>query len=203
MTIFWNMAKAAPSFVYNPFAMSIGMHAPFGLFGSSAYFAQNYLRKLPIFTVPSPVRHAIKRSTNPVSINTKIQDNDFWKKLGYNAQKGLELAKQAVSHVVGFIGYCARYVKNAIARTGLGKYESGHAYQQISNLRNNKNFKEISPNGVNLKSLPAGCVLVYDKGVSGYSKSYGHIEITTGTGKAVSDGVTNNLRKPTAIFIPV
>ena len=70
-------------------------------------------------------------------------------------------------------------------------------------LKNNKNFKQISPEGVDLKKLPAGCVLVFGRGKSGYSSSYGHTEITTGTGKAVSDGITNNLRKPSAIFIPV
>ena len=46
--------------------------------------------------------------------------------------------------------------------------------------------------------------MVYDKGVQGYSASYGHTEITTGDGRAVSDGITNNLyKKPSSIFIPV
>ena len=71
-------------------------------------------------------------------------------------------------------------------------------------LKNNKNFKEISPEGIDVGKLPAGCVLVYDKGVEGYSKRYGHTEITTGDGRAVSDGITKNLcKKPSAIFIPV
>ena len=75
--------------------------------------------------------------------------------------------------------------------------------QSQKQVQANKNFKEINPNGVDLKKLPAGCVLVYGKGVAGYSKKYGHTEITTGNGKAVSDGVTQNLhRKPTAIFMP-
>ena len=71
-------------------------------------------------------------------------------------------------------------------------------------MENNKNFEEISPTDVNVKDLPAGCVLVYDKGARGYSKKYGHTEITTGDGRAVSDGITRNLhRKPSAIFVPI
>ena len=138
------------------------------------------------------------------SILGQNQNASLWKRLGYSAKKGWELAKKAVSGAVGFIGKCARYVKNAISKAGLGKYEYGNACDMVSIMRRNKNFKEINPNGVDLKKLPAGCVLVYGKGVAGYSKKYGHTEITTGNGKAVSDGVTQNLhRKPTAIFMPV
>ncbi len=102
------------------------------------------------------------------------------------------------------IGDCALYVKAAIRDVGLGAYQYGHAYQMTSILRNNPNFKEISPRSVNLKDLPAGCVLVYNKGVGGYSKDYGHTEITTGNGSAVSDFITKKLKKtPSTIFIPV
>ena len=71
-------------------------------------------------------------------------------------------------------------------------------------LRKNSNFKELSPSSVDVKKLPAGCILVYGRGVSGYSKEYGHIEITTGDGRAVSDGITKHLRNnPTAVFMPI
>ena len=138
------------------------------------------------------------------SLNTSTQNLSFWKRLGYCATSGLSLAKTAVQKAVGFTGFCAKYVKNAIAAAGLGSYVKGHAYQMISILRANKNFKEIPVGSVDPKKLPAGCILVYGKGQAGYSKRYGHTEITTGTGRAVSDGITNNI-KPNiaAIFIPV
>lgn len=142
-------------------------------------------------------------SSKGVKVGNKTQNLSFWKKLGYCVDAGVKLAKTAASAVVGWISKCAKYVKNAIARAGLGKYQQGHAYQTADILRKNPKFKEISPDGVNLKTLPAGCVLVYDRGKSGYSSRYGHTEITTGQGTAVSDGVTHNIRKPTAIFIPV
>ena len=186
---------------YNPFSTSI-----FNSFVPTN-FASMPLMRLPIFpsfnfgklTLSSP-----SYLSKGASILGQNQNASLWKRLGYSAKKGWELAKKVVSGAVGFIGKCARYVKNAISKAGLGKYEYGNACDMVSIMRRNKNFKEINPNGVDLKKLPAGCVLVYGKGVAGYSKKYGHTEITTGNGKAVSDGVTQNLhRKPTAIFMPV
>lgn len=121
----------------------------------------------------------------------------------YNAQAGKRLASYALSHAKGYSGNCARYVKTAIANTGLGAYRSGHGYQMASILRNNSNFKEISPNSVNVKDLPAGCVIVFNRNSQGYDKNYGHVEITTGDGRGVSDGITTKLKKPDAIFVPV
>jgi len=135
--------------------------------------------------------------------NTPV-NSSFWSKIGYSASSGLRLARTALSRSVGFIGYCARFVKNAIASCGLGSYVSGDAHEMIRILRNNKKFKEIPAYGVNPRTLPPGCVLVYGRGVSGYSSRYGHTEITTGDGRAVSDGITNNIRgNITAIFVPV
>ncbi len=124
--------------------------------------------------------------------------------MGYCKEAGIRLARTARDAAVGFIGYCARYVKTAIDKCGLGKYESGNACDMVYIMRRNKKFKEINPSGVNVKSLPAGAVVVYGKGVAGYSSSYGHVEIATGNGRAISDGITRNPRNnPTAIFIPV
>ncbi len=121
----------------------------------------------------------------------------------YNANAGERLASIALKNQIGFNKQCARYVKNAIVKAGLGTYESGHGYQMANVLRKNKNFKEISPTTYNVNSLPAGCILVYDRGAAGYNSKYGHVEITTGDGRAVSDGITKNLRQPSAVFVPV
>lgn len=123
-------------------------------------------------------KYIIDRNTKTVTSKTKDQNN--------------------------FTGYCATYVKTAIRDAGLGEYESGHAYELADILRKNKNFKEISPSEYNVNCLPAGCVLVYEKGSQNYNKSFGHTEITTGDNRAVSDGITQNLqKKPDAIFIPI
>ena len=122
---------------------------------------------------------------------------------GYNEKAGKRLANIAAQNTVGFRKQCATYVKKAISKAGLGEYESGKAYECVNILKRNPNFKEISTTGLNLSNLPAGCVLVYDRGVSGYSREYGHIEITLGNGQAVSDGVTNNIRQGARVFVPV
>jgi len=146
-----------------------------------------------------------KKDVTDKSTNTDtFTKSNNTKLTGYNAEKGKRLASVALDNSVGWRGYCAAYVKDSIQDANLGIYKYGHAYQMPSILRNNSNFKEISPEGVDVSKLPAGCVLVYDRGVQGYSKKYGHTEITTGDGRAVSDGITKNLyKKPSTIFIPV
>lgn len=134
-------------------------------------------------------------STNKVSAT--LED------AGYDKTKGDKLANTAAKNTVGFTHQCATYVKNAIQNSGLGAYEYGDAYECANILERNKNFKEISTNGLDLSTLPAGCVLVYDKGVAGYSSKYGHTEITLGNGQAASDGVTNNIRQGARVFVPV
>lgn len=154
-------------------------------------------------TVSRPVSTGGGASSTAATIGSN-QNSSAWSKLGYCAEAGMRLAKTALNSVVGFIGYCCRYVKNAIKKSGLGEYVSGNACDMVSIMRNNKKFKEINPAGVNVKNLPAGCVLVYGRSVAGYSSKYGHVEISTGDGKCVSDGITRNPRNnPTAIFMPI
>lgn len=121
----------------------------------------------------------------------------------YNSEKGNKLATIALNRACGFNKQCAKYVSDALEEAGLSNGERGHAYQMFNILRNNNNFKEISVSDVSVENLPAGCILVYDKGVKGASKDYGHVQVTTGDGRAVSDGITNNIKQPSAIFIPV
>lgn len=154
----------------------------------------------------SPKWNTCNFDTFDHSTHTKNYSSSILDKIpsDYDKNKGKKLANIALKNQKGFSGYCATYVKNAIQEAGLGSYISGDAYQMGSILRNNRNFKEISASSVNVEDLPAGCILVYDKGAQGYSSLYGHTEITTGDGRAVSDGITNNLHKqPSAIFVPI
>lgn len=125
------------------------------------------------------------------------------KDVGYNSDKGYTLAKDIAGRAVGFTSNCALYVRQSLDRTGLGTGERGDGCQYSGILSRNPNFKEVSAKDINLSSLPAGCVLVYDKGVAGYSSSAGHVEVTLGNGQAVSDGVTNNIRQGARVFVPV
>lgn len=189
---------------YNPFTFNMS---------SSSLFSMNYSDLFNPFLYDS--KKSDKSSDDVIAQNNQNCDtftrssdiNDAKDNLsleGYNASKGERLASVALNNSVGWTGYCAAYVKRAIQSANLGLYQYGHAYQMPSILKNNSNFKEISPDNIDISKLPAGCILVYDKGTEGYSKNYGHTEITTGDGRAVSDGITKNLRKkPSSIFIPV
>lgn len=206
-----------PIFTYNPFGnfnfFSFQFPTDISLFDYTNFFNDNsYAEKsVPDLTqqlkLENPTDNIKPKSMSEKSLlrnSSLLSNNNDLKSKGYNAKAGQKLAQTALKNSVGWKGYCATYVKNAIQESNLGEYKKGHAYQMPEILRNNKNFKEISPDTVDVKDLPAGCVLVYGKGKQGYNKSYGHTEITTGDGRAVSDGITKNLyKKPTAVFIPV
>ena len=162
------------------------------LFGNSLY--------TPDSNSQTPAVTTNSYETKPLSL-TRNTNNSL---AGYNASAGQKLAYIALNNSAGWKHLCATYVKNAIQDANMGEYKYGDAYKMSSILRDNKNFKEISADSIDVKDLPAGCVLVYDKGAQGYSKNYGHTEITTGDGRAVSDGITQHLhKKPSAVFIPV
>ena len=139
------------------------------------------------------------KNNNAVSFNS-LQA----KGLKYSSAKGQKLAKDMANHSDGFTGHCSRYVREGLQRTGLYNGHTASAYQMGGTLAKNKNFQEVSPNSVNLKNLPAGCILVYDKGAAGYSSIHGHIEVTLGDGTACSDGRTRNVRSTNnmRIFVP-
>lgn len=204
MPSFFNFNSFMPSF------NSWGSLFDFSQIFTNAFSSNNFTN----FTLPS----GSQSSTNSIWNTTKFtftssvgdsftlsnSNKKNFSLANYNSKAGEKLASTALRNSKGFTGYCATYVKKAIQQTGLGAYEQGHAYEMTGILRRNKNFKEISASNVNLKSLPAGCILVYNKGAQGYSSEYGHTEITTGDGRAVSDGITTNLHKtPSAIFVPV
>ena len=190
-------------FSYNPFALNMPMPSMFpmdyNIFNTPSFNSEK---------TKNSSGKAVTQSSQNVDTFTRTSGIDYSKDNlsleGYNSLKGERLASVALNRSVGWTGYCAAYVKSDIQAAGLGPYMYGHAYQMPKILRKNSNFKEISPENVDVSKLPAGCVLVYDKGVEDYSEKYGHTEITTGDGRAVSDGITENLhKKPSTIFIPV
>ena len=143
------------------------------------------------------------KSKRTTTFNTKTNLPQL-KAVGYSAEKGGRLAQEALSHVTGFSSNCGTYVRKALERAHLdnGK-RTGSAADFGDVLLKQKNFKEISTKGLDLSSLPAGCVLVYGRGVSGYDKEHGHVEITLGDGRAASDKNTKNIRKGARVFVPV
>ena len=152
-----------------------------------------------------PSRTSLCSKNYTISTETDLAEV---KAVGYNPEKGRRLTQQGLNSAhAKSTGYCASYVKKAMQKAGLGGDESGHAYQCVRILHNNPNFKEININKEDLKRLPAGCIVVYERGAAGYSKEYGHIEIALGDGQHnVSDFVNGNIRTPNSgvhVFVPV
>jgi len=154
-------------------------------------------------------KNKAKKSAQAEERKAMVSDKNNLPRLnqvGYDNQKGVSLAQDAAVHAKKRSQkYCAKYVKKAIEREGLGSYESGHAYQCADILAQNNNFKEIKVTKGEFAKLPAGCVVVYPKGDAGYSQKYGHIEVAMGNGKGVSDFINQNMKySPNArVFVPV
>ena len=130
---------------------------------------------------------------------------ELMEKIGYNAEKGERLAREARKGAAGrFKGKCATYVKKAVENANLGEYKYNvHGKDMARVYGQNKNFKKISAKGINVKDLPAGCILCYDAGKSGHHKVYGHTGITQGNGTEISDGITRNPKEASYILVPV
>lgn len=151
----------------------------------------NNIWNTPVFSIKSsPNTDTFTRTTSPL-------DN-------YNATKGNLLANIAAQRAVGEVGYCAKFVQEAISIAGLGACTGANAFEMADTLRLNPNFREISKDEVDINSLPAGCILVYDKCTRHPDEIYGHIEFTRGNGEGISDGISKSLHpNPSAVFIPV
>lgn len=161
-------------------------------------------------TSPTPLKTSITYKNGRIQIEgyNEAKGKELAEKILYNTNYKFDTNTRKISSTrknsEEFTSNCARYVKRAIEDVGLGNYADGHACDMIAVLDGNQKFKKISSSNVDVTKLPAGCVLVYDKGVAGYSNEYGHIEVTLGDDRAGSDGITKNIKQnPTAIYVPV
>ena len=144
---------------------------------------------------------------------------NYWKKLGYNENKGISLARDAKSHATSEPnGKCATYVKKSMQRALNIPYKYGVDGCEVGDkiLNNDKNFKLVydssrDGNSCPFKAgdIPAGAVVVYPS--RGYSSHRaGHVEIALGNGKGAADFVSKRLfmnwgrhKEPKQIYIPV
>lgn len=172
---------------------------------------------------PQSSTHKISSSRGKTQTQTQTSQAYTGALSQYNSEKGNKLAEIAMKNAgyeisattkkvtdkkknpQKFTKACARYVQTSITDAGLDDNIArvGSAYQITDSLRKNSNFTEISAS-TNLKDLPPGAIIIYNRGAQGYSSEHGHVEIITKDGRAVSDGITDYLyRKPSHIFIPV
>lgn len=129
----------------------------------------------------------------------------------YNSQLGNKLANIAYKNATerNSRHRCLAGARESFNDMGLVKGSMGaSAYQAAAVLAKNKNFKEVQVSRDDIKNLPAGCVVVWNKNYFGKKSSdiHGHIAITLGNGKEASDHVANKtymLNSSHRVFVPV
>lgn len=125
-------------------------------------------------------------------------DSDFGSIPGW----GAALAKDAEKHATGPGGLCFRYVRQALERAGVKGVGGASAYMAADQLAKNPKFREVKVDPKDFKKLPAGAVVVWNRG-NGHE--HGHISIALGNGKEASDKIRNqitNYGTSARVFLP-
>ena len=121
---------------------------------------------------------------------------------------GAALAKDAERNANGPGGYCFKWVRQALERAGVKGVGGASAYMAADQLAKNPKFREVRVAPSDLPKLPAGAVVVWDRGGSGASsagKRHGHISISLGDGREVSDKVRKQITgmgSKVRVFLP-
>lgn len=98
-------------------------------------------------------------------------------------------------------GYCYRGVKHHLRQIGVN-LTGGSAYQAADQLARSGRFREVQVPRSQLRSLPAGAVVVWNRG---NGRRHGHISIAMGDGREASDRVRRqitNYPNSFRVFVP-
>jgi len=121
--------------------------------------------------------------------------------LGEGTAWGKALAADAGKNANGPGGYCYKWVAQALARHGVSVHGAS-AYMAADQLAKSDKFREVKIDPKDFKKLPAGAVVVWDKG-NGHE--HGHISIALGNGKEASDKLRDqitNYGTSARVFLP-
>ena len=156
-----------------------------------------------ILTIPT---HSSARSTESTpTTENKEKPKPTNSQNGYDPVLGKELARASMAESGGKTragGDCYHYVANAVDQV-VGRFLTGmHAYMAASQLAQRKDLFTEVPSG-NLRSLPAGAIVVWGKGTS----ESGHISVAQGNGMETSDFLGNQMTyhyggAPARVFLP-
>ena len=132
-------------------------------------------------------------SAAPSTDLKNVQGSDFGKKLASQAEK--------TANQINTPGLCLKGVNDAMQAMGLPVHREAAAWMAVDDFQKNPKFKEVKVSKDQLKSLPAGAVVIWDKG-SGLP--YGHISVALGDGREASSKVRNQLLLNTNfhVFLP-
>lgn len=100
-----------------------------------------------------------------------------------------EIARAEATNGDSSGGLCYRDVGRSLAKIGIN-VSGASAYMAADQLAKNPKVKEMKVSQGDLAKLPAGAIVVWDKG-NGHE--HGHISIATGDGKEASDLMRNQI----------
>lgn len=179
---------------------------------TSQLYQNNFLsitRPIQTFDLTSKIKN-----TDDVYAPTGKKDLAYWKSLGYDEQKGKELAKDAVANCAYKWNHqCARYSRqtlNRVYKLNIVPTKDkpnwgcnfGRNILQRPELKGK--FKCIKINGIRPEDIPDGAYLIWPGSAfgKGPAAKYGHVA-TAYHGKPYSDNVGCNTMKCSEIWIPV
>lgn len=100
-----------------------------------------------------------------------------------------EIARTEASNGDSSGGLCYRDVGRDLAKIGIN-VSGASAYMAADQLAKNPKVKEMKVSQSDLPKLPAGAIVVWDRGAG---HEHGHISIATGDGKEASDLMRNQI----------
>lgn len=142
---------------------------------------------------PRSGRSSSSSPAAPTTDLSQVKGTDFGKKFAAQAEK--------TARGINTPGLCLKGVNDTMQAMGMPVQREASAYMALDNFRNNKRFQEVKVSRDQLKSLPAGAVVIWDKG-SGLP--HGHISVALGDGREASSTVRNqlNLKTNFHVFVP-
>ena len=137
--------------------------------------------------------HATSQSTAPNTDPSNVQGSDFGKKFAAQAEK--------TANQINTSGLCLKGVNDTMQAMGLPVHREAAAWMAVDDFQKNPKFKEVKIAKDQLKSLPAGAVVIWDKGAG---LPYGHISVALGGGREASSKVREQLLLNTNfhVFLP-
>lgn len=99
-------------------------------------------------------------------------------------------------------GKCFKGVRLALESVGIKGIGGASAYMAADQLAKHEGFKEVKISASDLKNLPAGAIVVWDRTAG---KPHGHVSIALGGGKEASDHIQSqitNYGSQHRVFLP-
>lgn len=148
-----------------------------------------------VTAAPAAASSAAPASTSsaPTTDLSNVKGTEFGKKFAAQAEK--------TANGINTPGWCLKGVNDTMQAMGIPVKREASAYMALDDFQNNPRFQQVNVSKDQLKSLPAGAVVVWDKGPK---NPHGHISVALGDGREASSVVRPQLTLSTNfhVFLP-